>query len=297
LKRYGEGFLSIDKPGDRSSFSVVAAVRRELQGIKVGHAGTLDPAASGLLVLALGNATRLLPFVPLEPKQYRFGICFGVETDTLDAEGSVLRSRGSIPDSAALEKVLPRFCGVLSQVPPDFSAIKISGVRAYDLARKGKRLELAPRRIEIYSLQLLQYDASAGRALLDVTCSGGTYIRSLARDVAESLGSFGYASPIRRIAAGRFHVDQALAFEKLEQAGKAVRPVHEVLRGLPSITVDAEQRARLAQGRDIICERIAAAGSGTSEDIVYAFDNEDNIIAVLKRKEDGRYHPVKVFIK
>lgn len=282
-----EGFLSIDKPGNCSSFSVVAAVRRELHGVKVGHAGTLDPAASGLLVLALGNATRLLPFVPLEPKHYRFGICFGTETDTLDAEGSVLRSGGSIPDSSALEKVLQRFCGVLSQVPPDFSAVKIHGVRAYSLARKGKRPGLAPKRIEIHSLQLMQYDAAAGRALLDIACSGGTYIRSLARDIAASLGTFGHASPIRRIAAGKFHVEQALAFEKLEQVGEYIRPVSDVLRGLPSISVDAGQRAQLVQGRDIVC--------GKSDDIVYAFNNEDTIVAVLKRKEDGRYHPVKVF--
>lgn len=277
-----------------SSFAVVVAVRRRLCGGKVGHAGTLDPAASGLLVLAIRNATRLLPFVPLEPKRYLFGIQFGVQTDTLDAEGRVVKSGGSIPSASEIKATLPRFCGVLLQVPPEYSAVKISGVRAYRLARQGRRFDLSPRRIEVFSLYALNYDEAAGQALLEVSCSGGTYVRSLARDIAEALGTCGHALSVRRLAAGDFHVDQSFAFAALDRLEEAILPVHEVLRGLPLVTVDAAQKGQLARGRDIVCE----ATENTTVDLpVFAFDVEKNIVAVLKRKKDGQCHPVKVFLK
>ncbi|MCK7516136.1 MAG: hypothetical protein MZV70_77280 [Desulfobacterales bacterium] len=143
-------FLSVDKPCGPSSFAVVAAVREALCGVKAGHAGTLDPAASGLLVLAAGSATRLLPFLPLEPKRYRFGVQFGVQTDTLDSEGRVIRDGGIIPEPGAIEAVLPRFSGTLSQIPPEYSAVKIDGVRSYRLARAGVRRRWL-RNIKIFS--------------------------------------------------------------------------------------------------------------------------------------------------
>jgi tRNA pseudouridine55 synthase len=288
LKKCGEGFLIIDKPSGVSSFAVVTAVRRRFGGVKAGHAGTLDPAASGLLVLALGKTTRLLPFLPLEPKRYCFGVRFGTMTDTLDADGSVVESGRPLPSAAELETVLPRFCGMLSQVPPEFSAVRVGGVRAYSLARQGLRVELAPRRIEVFSLRMMQYDPAAGEAFFDVSCSGGTYVRSLARDIAGALGTCGYASSVRRIAAGKFHVDGALAFDRLDRAEEALLPVHEILQGLPQLEVNEEQKGKIAQGSDIICE--------APHDTVFAFDDGNNIQAVLKRKGDGRYHPVRVFI-
>ena len=288
MKNNREGFLSVDKPAGVSSFSVVAAVRRHFGGVKTGHAGTLDPAASGLLVLALGNATRLLPFVPLEPKRYLFGVRFGVQTDTLDVDGSVIQSGGLLPSSAALEGVLQRFTGVVTQVPPEFSAVKVSGVRAYKLARQGRHMELAPRRIEIFSLSLLGYDETAGQAEFEASCSGGTYIRSLARDIAGTLGTCGYASSVRRIAAGGFTIGRSLALNELERAEEVLSPVCEVVRELPHITVDAAQEKRIIRGNDIFCE-----GQG---DTVFAFDNGNSIIAVLKKKVDGGYHPARVFI-
>jgi tRNA pseudouridine55 synthase len=288
LKKNSEGFLTVDKPAGVSSFSVVAAVRRHFGGVKTGHAGTLDPAASGLLVLALGNATRLLPFVPLEPKLYRFGVRFGVQTDTLDVDGTVIKNGGCLPPSEALQAVLPRFTGVVTQVPPEFSAVKVGGVRAYKLARQGRHMELASRRIEIFSLLLLGYDETAGQAEFETSCSGGTYIRSLARDIAVSLGTCGYASSVRRLAAGSFNIVRSLAFNELERAEEVLSPVHEVVRGLPRITVDAMQEKRIMQGNDMICEG--------QDDVVFAFDNENCIVAVLKKKVDGWYHPARVFI-
>jgi tRNA pseudouridine55 synthase len=297
LNSTGEGFLAVDKPSGMTSFSVVAAVRRRFGGVKTGHAGTLDPAASGLLVLALGKATRLLPFIPLEPKLYRFGVCFGTQTDTLDADGRVVRSGGPVPPAAAIEAALSGFTGPRSQVPPEFSAVKVGGVRAYRLARQGQKMELAPRRITIFSLSMLRYDAASGLSEFEASCSGGTYIRSLARDIAESLGTCGYASSVRRLAAGDFHVDRALSFGALEQAGERLLSVNHVLRTLPRIPVDAVQKKKLGQGIAIVCGGSIVPESVTQERAAFAFDDDDNLVAVLKRKEDGSFHPVRVFLK
>jgi tRNA pseudouridine55 synthase len=296
LKKAGEGFLPVDKPPGVTSFAAVAAVRRRLGGVKAGHAGTLDPAASGLLVVALGRATRLLPFVPLEPKHYLFGISFGTQTDTLDADGSVVKSGGSVPSSGALKAALLRFTGTLSQVPPEFSAVKIGGVRAYRLAREGRRVELAPRRIAIVSLTLLRYDETAGRAECEVICSGGTYVRSLARDIAVSLGTCGYASSVRRIAAGDFHVERALAFSELQRAAEQIVSVNEVLRGLPRIVVNAVQKRKLVQGIDIAGVDVSSPENAKPDSAAFAFDHDNNLVAVLKERDDGRFHPVTVLL-
>jgi tRNA pseudouridine55 synthase len=296
LKGFGEGLLTVDKQAGITSFSVVEAVRRLFGGVRTGHAGTLDPAASGLLVLALGKATRLLPFLPLEPKRYRFSVRFGSQTDTLDADGSVIKSGGGLPGVVTLEAVPARFTGTIMQVPPEFSAVKIGGVRAYKLARQGKHIELAPRRIEIYSLSLLRYDEAAGEASFEVSCSGGTYIRSLARDIAEWLGTCGYASSVRRTAAGPFHVDRALAFSDLERAQEALLPLSEAVREMPRMLVTPAQKKKLEQGSDIACEGAGLEGEEKSCDVVFAFDNGNNLAAVLKRKENGRYHPIRVFM-
>jgi tRNA pseudouridine55 synthase len=288
-----EGFLLIDKPCGPSSFSVVAAVRRALGTKKNGHAGTLDPGASGLLVLAIGSCTRLLPYLSLEPKVYRFGIRFGIETDTLDSEGRVIKSNGGIPSANEIEAMLPVFTGILQQMPPQFSAKKIDGERAYNLARRGEHAELAPREIEIFSLRMLRFYGPAGEAELEVTCSGGTYVRSLARDIAEKLGTFGYASSIRRIAAGKFNVEQALAFEKVSEAEKWVLKASEVLNDQPRITLDNVQMARLATGSDCVCEQLSEE---KLPELLFAYDNSDRLAAVLKKVDGKRYHPEKVFL-
>ena len=295
--RPGEGFLAVDKPAGMTSFSVVAAVRRRFGGVRTGHAGTLDPAASGLLVLALGKATRLLPFMSLEPKRYRFGARFGSQTDTLDADGSVVKSGGRLPEAAELETVLARFTGIITQVPPEFSAVKVGGVRAYKLARQGRRVELAPRRIEIFSLSLLRYDGNSGEASCEVSCSGGTYIRSLARDIAESLGTWGYASSVRRTAAGSFRVDGALAFNDLESAEAALLPVSEAVREMPRILVTPAQKKKLKQGCDIPYEGGEVTACGNANKVVFAFDDNDDLAAVCTKKENGGYRPVRVFIQ
>jgi tRNA pseudouridine55 synthase len=260
---------------------------------KTGHAGTLDPGANGLLVLAIGTCTRLLPYLPLEPKVYRFGIRFGIETDTLDSEGTVIKSGGRIPPVKEIEDTLCGFIGTQQQKPPQFSAIKVGGRRSYDLARKGEHVELAAREIKIHALRMLRFDETAGIAELEVTCSGGTYVRSLARDIAEKLGTFGYASSIRRIAAGKFHVDHALAFEKVAEAEKWVLKASEVLSDQPRITLNDVQTARLVTGSDCVCEQLSEE---KFPELLFAYDNSDRLAAVLRKVDGKRYHPEKVFL-
>jgi tRNA pseudouridine55 synthase len=290
------GFLAVDKPCGPSSFALVKSVRRRLGGIKTGHAGTLDPAASGLLVLALGSATRLLPFMPLEPKTYLFRIQFGSQTDSLDAEGTMVKTGGPLPGREGLEAVLPSFTGAISQVPPEFSAVKIQGQRAYARARRGERLDLAPRRIRIGSLRLLAYDPAAGRAELEVSCSGGTYVRSLARDIAAALGTCAYAPAVRRTAAGVFTVERALAFEKIDEAASAVMPVWDAVQGQPLTLVNSETLSRLRAGRPAVCNAVQDANSAEKDRTVFAFDEARNLVAVLKPKEGKIFQPVKVFV-
>jgi tRNA pseudouridine55 synthase len=293
IENNSEGFLLIDKPRGPSSFTVVAAVRRALKTKKTGHAGTLDPGASGLLVIAVGPYTRLLPYLPLEPKVYRFSVRFGVATDTLDSEGAVTRSGGRIPSADKIEKMLPGFTGTIRQTPPMFSAVKVGGERSYALARRGEQVELAARTVEIAALRLLEFDESAGVAELETTCSGGTYVRSLARDIALKLGTFGHASSIRRTAIGRFCVDRALEFSKIAEAERAMLKAGDMLDGLPRVLLTDAQMARIMTGKDIACDPSEIAGS---PELLFACDQADRLVAVLKRAEGKTYHPEKVFL-
>jgi tRNA pseudouridine55 synthase len=288
-----DGFLSIDKPCGISSFDAVKKVRRELGYKKAGHAGTLDPQASGLLFVALGKATRFLPYLVLEPKQYRFCIQFGQETDTLDSQGTLVKNNGAVPAAQVLESALSGFIGTVSQRPPAFSAVKIGGRRAYRLAREGRQVELPLRTVAIGSLTLLEYNEAAGQALLDVTCSGGTYVRSLASDIAVSIGTCGYALSIRRIAVGRFNVDTALTLEQLDRAVQAILPVRKAFKDRLVMVPDDNQVRRIATGCDITVD---ASLSG-DDPLVFAFDAEDNPLAILQRRESGHFHPVKVFFQ
>ena len=197
-----DGFLCVNKPQGPSSFKIVAQLRKVLKVKKIGHAGTLDPQASGLLVIAVGSSTRLIQYLPNEPKVYRFGLQFGSQTDTLDNTGSIIADGGSFPPSAQLQAALNRFHGEYLQVPPAFSAKKINGVRAYKMARNGDNPPLKPCKVTIHSLDLIQYDQDKGLAELELSCSGGTYVRALVRDLASELNTYGFASFIRRCRSG-----------------------------------------------------------------------------------------------
>jgi tRNA pseudouridine55 synthase len=279
------GFLCVNKPIGPSSFQIVSQLRRILNIKKIGHAGTLDPEASGLLVIAVGTATRLLQYLPSEPKIYEFGIKFGSQTDTLDREGKVTESGKPVPDRSTIAQVLPSFTGRISQVPPVYSALSINGVRAYQLARSGKAVEMQPRDIDIHCITLKQFDKEIGEAHLCVECSGGTYVRSLARDIAEKCGTIGFASSIHRTAIGFFTLDQALPYESLENASKHILSFDKVFTKDICLISDV-QRECLLYGRGFeVPER--------TQDTLYAFYNND-LMAVLKHKGDSMYHPSTV---
>ena len=210
-----DGLILIDKPEGITSFVAVAVVRRALGVKRCGHTGTLDPMATGLLPVLTGNATKLSSFLLEGDKCYEATLTFGENTDSYDSTGQVTESGGRIPEREEIESILPQFVGKQMQIPPMFSALKRDGVALYKLARQGKSVDLPPREIEIYSLKLMEYND--GEARLAVHCSKGTYIRSLCKDIAKALGTYGCMSALRRTATCGFSIENAVALDKAEQ--------------------------------------------------------------------------------
>ena len=258
------GWLIIDKPVGIGSTRVVGAVKRALREggypkVKVGHGGTLDPLASGVLPVALGEATKLSGRMLDADKIYDFTIRLGEETDTLDAEGEVVATSDNRPSAAEMEEVLPRFTGTIDQVPPAYSALKVGGKRAYDLARSGDEVQLESRRISVHRLSLRHPGEGGGEEADEVTLtahvSKGTYIRSLARDIARALGSVGHVTMLRRTKAGPFTLDQAISLDKLGELAKArqleqaLLPMTAGLDDIPALSVTPDQARALRQGR------------------------------------------------
>ena len=252
------GWIILDKSVGLGSTTAVSAVKRILREAgepktKVGHGGTLDPLASGVLPIALGEATKLCGRMLDATKGYDFTIRFGEKTDTLDAEGQVVETSDVRPDEDAIEAILPRFTGDIEQVPPAFSALKIDGKAAYARARAGEHVELKPRRVRIFELKLAS--ASDDETTLSATVSKGTYIRSLARDIARALNTVGHVTLLRRTRAGPFSLEQAISLDFLEEAAKARRltetvlPLTAALDDIPALPVTPEQARLLRHGQ------------------------------------------------
>ena len=255
------GWIILDKPIGLGSTQAVGAVKRALRDsgqpkTKVGHGGTLDPLASGVLPIALGEATKLCGRMLDATKAYDFTIRFGEETDTLDLEGKVVATSEIRPSRAEVEAILPRFTGAIEQVPPAFSALKVDGERAYDLARAGNSVELQPRRVTIQSLSVI--DAGSDDVTLSATVSKGTYIRSLARDIAQALGTVGFVTMLRRTSAGPFSLAQAISLDFLADAAKArqltrtVLPLEAGLDDIPALPVTPDQARLLRHGQRLV---------------------------------------------
>lgn len=249
------GILLIDKPAGLTSFGVVRRVRRALKARKVGHLGTLDPFATGLLPLCLGEATKLVPFLLPEPKTYRAWVRLGEETDTQDLTGVVLSRSENLPAPEQVYQVAARFVGELKQIPPMYSALHYQGERLYRLARRGEVVELKPRKVVIYSLEV--EEVALPRVTMTVTCSQGTYLRTLAADLGAALGCGAHLAALRRLAVGPFRVEQALSLKELEQ-GWSLRelrariiPLRDCLPGLRPVSVGPEAAAQLRQGRPV----------------------------------------------
>jgi tRNA pseudouridine55 synthase len=256
------GWLVLDKPVGMTSTHAVSVIKHLFTARRAGHAGTLDPLASGCLPIALGEATKTVPFVVDGRKTYRFTIRWGEERDTDDAEGQVVARSDTRPDRDAIEQLLPRFTGNIEQVPPRFSAVKLEGERAYDLARDGERVELAPRIVTVHGLELVEIP-DPDHAILTAECGKGTYIRSLARDLGRELGAFGHVSSLRRGRVGPFGENEMIPLEQVRSlchraaAGEAnladaLLPVETALDDIPALAVSPADAARLQRGQAVL---------------------------------------------
>ena len=256
------GWIVLDKPIGLTSTQAVSALKRLYAARRVGHAGTLDPLASGCLPIALGEATKTVPFVVDSRKSYQFTIRWGEERDTDDAEGRILAVSDRRPDAAAIRGFLPRFTGIIEQVPPRFSAVKIDGERAYDLARDGEEVELAPRTVVIHRLELVEMP-DPDRAVLTAECGKGTYVRALARDLGRALGVLGHVQALRRNRVGPFGESDMIPLEQVEAlchraaAGEGnladtLLPIETALDDIPALAVSPADAARLHRGQAIL---------------------------------------------
>ncbi|MCC6641647.1 MAG: tRNA pseudouridine(55) synthase TruB [Deltaproteobacteria bacterium] len=291
------GFLVVDKPAGRTSHDVVDAARRWLGTRRVGHLGTLDPLATGVLPLAIGDATKLVPFVEGGRKRYRALITLGVATDTLDADGRVTRRfEGPLPDEATVRTALASFTGQIQQVPPMFSAIKRGGVPLHRLARRGAEVERAPRPVTIFSLAVVSYAPPELEITLE--CSAGTYVRVLASDLGERLGCFGHVRELRRTSSGPFDEAQAHDERALERAAAAGRIAELLISpldvlGLPRVTLGPADVLRIGHGGPV---RPAPAlpGAARPGDRFATVDASGSLLAVVELDHAGSLRPLRV---
>ena len=268
------GWLILDKPYGMTSTQAVGKVRFLFNAEKAGHGGTLDPLASGLLPIALGEATKTVSYAMDGRKVYRFTACWGEERTTDDLEGVVSTTSDKRPSREEIESILPRFTGEIMQAPPAFSAIKVDGERAYDLARAGEAVELAERPILIEALKLVDIP-DRDHATFEVTCGKGTYIRSLVRDMGRTLGTAAHVTMLRRVAVGPFTEDHMISLENLTELGHkapggdvktgALLPIETVLDGIPALAIDEEQARRLKLGQAVL---LRGANAPIAEDAV-----------------------------
>lgn len=283
------GLLNLDKPAGETSRDVVNRVQRLVRPHKVGHCGTLDPLATGVLVVAIGPATRLVEYVQRMPKTYRGTFLLGRSSDTEDIEGQVIELPSApVPAEQQLQAVFPQFLGTIQQVPPAYSALKVAGQRSYDLARGGKTAEHQPRPVEIYSLEIVRF-AYPELELL-IRCGGGTYVRSLGRDLAHAVGTEAIMSALRREAIGPFHAAESTSCGELTQESIRTRllPPRLALGAIPHASISPEEQQRLTLGQSIARET-------TQENELAAVNATGQLVAILARDSRGTWKPVKNF--
>lgn len=256
------GWIVLDKPLNMGSTQAVGKLKWLFGAQKAGHAGTLDPLATGILPIALGEATKTVPYIMDGAKAYRFTVAWGVQTSTDDLEGEVIETSDKQPTRSEIEAILPDYRGSISQIPPQFSAIKIDGARAYDLARDGEKVEIQPRWVEIHLLEIVVH--ADGSTTFEIECGKGTYVRSLARDMGIQLGCFGHVTELRRTLVDPFEEVDCVSMEKLEQArGNSDQPdfstlddllleTGEALAGLPRVDLTEEQSRRIGMGNPVL---------------------------------------------
>ncbi len=293
------GWLILDKPQGLTSNQALGRLKRLYNPKKVGHAGTLDPLATGVLPIAFGEATKTVAHVVDCEKTYDFTIRWGVETDSDDAEGQPVRTSGERPSREAIEAALPAFIGDIMQVPPCYSAIKVDGERAYDLARDGDAVELTPRPVSVYELDI-EEPISPELTRLICACGKGTYVRSIARDLGRALGCYGHIAALRRTSVGPFDEENAISLEKLEQFSNsadgysalmgAILPVETALDGIPALAISGDDAARLKRGQSIL---IRGGNAPILKGPIYATSR--GVLVAIGEVERGEMHPIRVF--
>ncbi|HZK98973.1 MAG TPA: tRNA pseudouridine(55) synthase TruB [Caulobacteraceae bacterium] len=303
-RRKGEavsGWVCLDKPLALGSTQAVGRVRRAFNAQKAGHAGTLDPLATGILPIALGEATKTVPFLVDADKSYRFTIAWGISTASHDREGAVTGTSAARPTPAAAAVALADFVGDIEQIPPAFSAVRVSGHRAYELARGGVALDLAPRRVTIHEARVVGA-ADADHLTVEIDCGKGTYVRALARDLASALGAHGHVSALRRTRVGAFTEARAIGLENLEvlcDRGaplEALLPVETALDDIPELAVTIEDAFRLTQGRSIVLlpRQVETLRARLSASRTVSTRQGGRIVALCEMRA-GRLNPTRVF--
>ncbi|MBK5925163.1 tRNA pseudouridine(55) synthase TruB [Rhodovulum sulfidophilum] len=290
------GWLVVDKPEGLTSTAVVNKVRWAFNAKKAGHAGTLDPAATGVLAVALGEATKTVPFVTDALKAYRFTMRFGAATNTDDAEGELIATSEKRPSDDEIHAALPAFVGDIEQVPPQFSAVKIDGERAYALARAGEEVEIAARPLYVESLEMVERP-DADHAVLEMICGKGGYVRSIARDLGQALGCHGHVVSLRRVWAGPFEIEDGVTFDLIEKLARSpeldtyLRPLEEGLADLPELRTTPDGATKLRNGNPGI---VLASDVEYGDEAWASLDGEAVAVGIYKA---GELHPSRVFVK
>ena len=303
------GWVVLDKPDDMTSTHAVAAIRRIFNAQKAGHAGTLDPLASGILPIALGEATKTVPWLMEAKKTYLFTIKWGVSTDTQDREGKAMATSAVRPTADAIRAALPAFVGHIQQIPPQFSAVKVDGERAYDLARSGETVELEPRQVTVYEAELVETEGD-DLATFRFRSGKGFYIRALVRDLAAKLGAEGHVWRLRRTAVGPFTEAESVTLDDLkllgqkDAASERLKPVETALDDIPALAINGEDAFKLRQGRPIVLlphvmETLkpqfrdrTIAGQDASRAVVALFQGKAVALGDVRA---GRFEPSRVF--
>ncbi len=288
------GLLNLNKPAGVTSRDVVNRVQRLVKPHKVGHAGTLDPLACGVLVVCLGPATRLIEYVQRMPKRYLATFLLGRQSETEDTEGIVTELVDApVPTESQIRAALPSFIGTIQQLPPAFSALKVEGKRAYELARQGETPDLKPRPIEVYSIDLIEY--SYPQLTLDIRCGSGTYVRSLGRDIARTLGTEAVMSALSRTEIGPFHLSNALSGDDIspQSIDRSILPPQSALGTLPTLAVSEQQEAFLRNGRQIIRPATFTLPGGQEE--VALLTSTGRLLAIVVPAGPTHWQPKIVF--
>ena len=283
------GIVIIDKPAGWTSQDVVSKLRGVLKTRRIGHGGTLDPMATGVLPVFVGRATRGVEFFEHAEKTYEATLRFGLSTDTEDISGTVLEEREVSISEDDFLGVIPKFRGKIQQIPPMYSALKVNGQKLYDLARKGKEVERQPREIEIFKLECLEFNGNEARLL--VHCSKGTYIRTLCKDIGDALGCGGCMAALRRVTAGEYTIDEAVPLDKLvaaENPESYLRPVDSMFRNYPAVTLTANQEKRCRNGNSF---------SVTHADGTYRAYGQNGDFLMLAKVENGIMSTIKSFFE